>query len=101
MAEPNIEVPKAEISEFCRRRHIRRLALFGSVLRDDFGPQSDIDVPVEFEPGKTPSFFRLFEMQDELSVIFGGGKVDVRTEADLNRYFREEVVAYVWVQFAA
>ena len=101
MAKRNIEVPKAKIAEFCRRHQIRRLALYGSVLRDDFGPQSDIDVLVEFEPGKTPSFFRLFEMQDELSVIFGGRKVDIRTEADLSRYFRKEVVANAWVQYAA
>jgi uncharacterized protein len=101
MPKQNIEVPKDEIVQFCRRHHLRRLALFGSVLRDDFGPQSDVDVLVEFEPGHTPSFFRLFEMQDELSAVFGGRKVDIRTEADLSRYFREEVVSSAWVQYAA
>ncbi len=101
MAKRDIEVPKAKVAAFCRRHHISRLALFGSVLRDDFGPQSDVDVLVDFEPGKTPSFFRLFEMQDELSVMFGGRKVDIRTEADLSRYFREEVVSSAWVQYAA
>jgi len=101
MERQEIDVSREEIAEFCQRHYIRQLALFGSILRDDFGPDSDVDVLVEFEPGSTPSFFRLFEMQDELSAFFGGRKVDLRTKEDLSRYFREQVVATAVVQYAA
>jgi predicted nucleotidyltransferase len=80
------------LAAICRRRGVHRLALFGSVLRDDFGPDSDIDVLVEFEPGRTPGYFGLFEFEDELSVLFGGRKVDLRTPQELSQYFRDEVV---------
>ena len=63
MSQPRIDIPKEEIAEFCRRNHIRRLALFGSVLRDDFRPDSDVDVLVEFEPGTKVGFIRLAGMQ--------------------------------------
>jgi predicted nucleotidyltransferase len=96
-----IEIPNDRIASFCRRHHIRRLSLFGSALRDDFGPNSDIDVLVEFEPGKTPSFFRLFDMEDELSAMLEGRKVDVRTPEDLGRYFRQRVLSEALVQYAA
>jgi len=89
----NIIVPEDEIPEFCRRNHIHRLYLFGSVLRDDFRPDSDVDVLVEFEPGHVPGFFRLFDMEAELSALFGGRKVDLRTPQDLSRYFRDDVLA--------
>jgi hypothetical protein len=88
----NIEIPKEELAAFCRRNHIRKLALFGSVLRDDFGPESDIDVVVEFEEGSIPGLFKIFDMENELSAILGGRKVDLRTPADLSRYFRDEVL---------
>ncbi len=80
------------VADFCRRHHIRRLSLFGSVLRDDFGPGSDVDVLVEFEAGHVPGFFGLFEMEEELSAAFGR-KVDLNTPASLSRYFRDRVVA--------
>lgn len=80
------------ISDFCRRHHIRRLSLFGSVLRDDFRPESDVDVLVEFEAGHVPGFFGLFEMEEELSAVFGR-KVDLNTPASLSRYFRDRVIA--------
>jgi len=96
-----IEIPKDKIAGFCRRHHIRKLSLFGSALRDDFGPNSDIDVLVEFELEKTPSFFRLFDMEDELSAMLGGRKVDVRTPEDLSKYFRERVLSEALVQYAA
>jgi predicted nucleotidyltransferase len=86
-----IEVPHEEIAAFCRRNHIRQLAFFGSVLRDDFGPDSDIDVLVEFEPGKVPGL-DFFGMQDELSELLGR-KVDLHTPQDLSPYFRDEVLA--------
>ena len=101
MRKPKTDIPKGEIAKFCKRHHIRWFALFGSILRDDFGPESDVDVLVEFEPGNTPSFFKLFEMQDELSAFFGGRKVDLRTKEDLSRYFREQVVSTALVQYAA
>ena len=71
MAE-NILVPKEQIAAFCERHHIRRLSLFGSVIRDDFGPDSDVDVLVDFAPGQVPGFFRLFDMEAELSSLLGG-----------------------------
>jgi uncharacterized protein len=87
----NIKIPKGEISDFCKRNHIRRLAFFGSIQRNDFKPGSDVDVLVEFEPGRTPGFFKLFDMEEELSVILEGRKVDLRTPGDLSRYFREKI----------
>jgi predicted nucleotidyltransferase len=89
MPVANISPPREEIAEFCRKNHIRLLALFGSVLRDDFGPHSDIDVLVEFEPGQRLGF-AFFALQEELSQILGR-KVDLNTKEDLSRYFRDEV----------
>ena len=86
-----IGVPRERIADFCRRHHIRRLAFFGSVLRDDFRPESDVDLLVEFEPGKTPGL-AFFEMQDELSEILGR-TVDLKTPNELSKYFRDEVLA--------
>ena len=93
----NIAVPKQAIEAFCRRNHIRRLALFGSVLRDDFGPQSDIDVLVEFEPGTRVGLLRLAGMEIELNGIFGR-KVDLSTPGFLSDYFLNEVLAEAQVQ---
>jgi len=90
-----------EIADFCRRHHVRRLSLFGSVLREDFGPESDIDVLVEFEPAHVPGFFALYDMEQELSAMAGGRKVDLRTPEDLSRYFRDDVLARAEVQYAA
>jgi hypothetical protein len=86
-----IDVPRERIAEICRRHHIRRLALFGSVLRDDFTPQSDVDVLVEFQPGKTPGF-GIWDVEQELSAVIGR-RVDLRTPQELSKYFREEVLA--------
>ena len=86
-----IDVPRDLIADFCRRHCIWRLALFGSVLRDDFTPQSDVDVLVEFEAGKTPGF-AFFSMQEELSRILER-RVDLNTANDLSKYFRDEVLA--------
>jgi type III restriction enzyme len=86
-----IEIPKDKVAEFCRRHRIRRLALFGSVLRDDFTPQSDVDVLVEFQPG-TRLGMAYFVLGDELGEILGY-PVDLRTEPELSKYFREEVMA--------
>lgn len=96
-----IALPGDKLASFCKSHHILKLSLFGSVLRDDFRSDSDVDVLVEFEPGKTPGFFRLFDMEDELSVILGGRKVDMRTPEDLSRYFRQRVLDTAVVQYAA
>ena len=89
--KPQVPIDLAAIEAFCRRHRVRRLALFGSVLREDFTRESDVDVLVEFEPGATPGFFALFDMQEELSPALDGRIVDLRTLEDLSRYFREEV----------
>jgi hypothetical protein len=83
-------IPQSEIDQFCRKHRIRRLALFGSILRDDFTDDSDIDVLVEFEPGATPGF-AFFGMEIELSELLGR-KVDLNTPGFLSRYFRDEVL---------
>ncbi len=93
-----IAVPKDAIADFCRRHHIRRLALFGSVLREDYAPDSDIDVLVEFEPGHVPGF-GFISIQDELSKIFGRN-VDLNTPGSLSPYFREKVLAQAHVLHA-
>ena len=89
----NLEVPEEAVTGLCRRHHVRKLAFFGSVLRADFGPNSDVDVLIEFEPGHEPGFFALFDIEQELSAVLGGRKVDLRTPQDLSRYFRDEVIA--------
>ena len=94
------QLPRERIADFCRRNHIRKLALFGSILRGDFGPESDIDILVEFQPGHVPGFFRLVDMEEELSVLFGGRRVDIRTRQDLSHYFRDEVLAMAEEQYA-
>jgi uncharacterized protein len=94
-----VTLPQGKIEDFCRRHQIRRLSLFGSVLRDDFRPDSDVDVLVEFEPGTTVGFIRLAGMEIELSQIVGR-KIDLRTPAELSRYFRQKVVDTAEVQYA-
>lgn len=96
-----LAIPRARLAEFCRSYGIRRLAVFGSALRDDFGPESDIDLLVEFEPDRIPTLFDISGMEQELSSLLGGRKVDLRTPDDLSRYFRKQVVAEAEVQYAA
>lgn len=95
-----IPVNQDQIADFCRRHHIRKLAFFGSVLRDDFRPDSDVDVLVEFEPEHIPSLFGLMHMQFEFSELIGR-EADFRTPNDLSRYFRDRVVAGAEVLYAA
>lgn len=99
MTRPQIEIPRDRIERFCRRHHIRQLAFFGSVLRDDFRPDSDVDVLVAFEPGRVPGFFSLSRMERELSEILGR-KADLRTEQELSRYFRDQVAREAVVEYA-
>lgn len=80
------------IAAFCRRHHIRRLSLFGSILREDFRPDSDVDLLVEFEPDHIPGL-ALIRIQDELSRFFGGREVDLVTPKFLNQRIRERVLA--------
>lgn len=87
----DIHIPEQEIEAFCERHGVARLSLFGSVLRDDFTPESDVDVLVEFFPGRTPGMFGFGQMIIELREIIGRD-VDLRTPNDLSRYFREEVL---------
>lgn len=97
---PRITINREQIVGFCRRNHISKLAFFGSVLRDDFGEDSDVDVLVEFEPGHPVGLIRMAGMEIELSEIIGR-KADLRTPNDLSRYFRDKVVAESEVLYAA
>jgi len=94
----NLLIPKDEIAEFCKRHHILKLSIFGSALRDDFAPDSDVDVLVEFEKGYEPGF-AFFDMQEELSKLLGR-KVDLHTPGFLSRYFRDKVLKEAKVQYA-
>jgi predicted nucleotidyltransferase len=95
---PRIAIQHHQIADFCRRHHIRRLAFFGSVLRDDFGPDSDVDVLVEFEPGHAVGF-GIFEIENELSGLLGGHKVDLVNPKYLNRWLKDRVLASAQVQY--
>jgi predicted nucleotidyltransferase len=93
-----VDLPKEKIADFCRRYHIRKLAVFGSALRKDFRPDSDLDVLVEFDPGHTPGL-AFFGMEQELSELLGR-KVDLNTPQFLSPYFRDKVLAEAEVQYA-
>ena len=95
----NIRVSRDKIGAFCKKHHIRKLSFFGSVLREDFGPQSDVDVIVEFEPGYVPGL-AFFAMESELSEILGR-KVDLNTPQFLSPYFRDDIVAEAETEYAA
>ncbi len=94
-----LNIDKDKIKAFCERYQVSKLAVFGSVLRDDFGPNSDVDILVDFVPGQTPGFFQLAEMEKELSRLCDHRKVDLRTPQDLSRFFRDQVVACAEVQY--
>ena len=93
-----IAVDRRALADLCRRHHIKRLSLFGSVLGPDFGDESDVDVLVEFEPGRTPGY-AFFAIEEELSELIGR-KVELNTPQFLSCYFRDEVVAAAEVQYA-
>jgi len=94
-------IPKESLDTFCRSNGIRRLSVFGSALRSDFRPDSDIDVLVEFDPERIPGLLGMAHMERELSALLGGRKVDLRTPEDISRYFRKQVLAQAEVQYAA
>ena len=95
----HLKIPKERIKAFCKKHHITKLSFFGSVLSEDFGPTSDVDVLVEFEPEHVPGYIRLAGMELELSEILDGYKVDMNTPQCLSRYFRDEVLATAEVQY--
>jgi predicted nucleotidyltransferase len=99
MPGPRIHLDPATLEQFCRRHGIRKLALFGSVLEDAFRAGSDVDMLVEFREGTVVGFFALARMERELSELIGR-KVDLRTAADLSRYFRDEIVRSAEVLYA-
>ena len=92
---------RAALATICHRRHIRRLALFGSTLKGTNRPDSDVDLLVEFEPGHKPGLLELAGIETELSAFAGGRRIDLRTAQDLSRYFRDEVVRTAEAQYAA
>ena len=100
MRSGRINLTKEQIAEFCEKNHIKKFAFFGSVLRDDFRSDSDIDVLIEIDKKFPVGFFKMAEMEIELSEITGR-KVDLRTPNELSRYFREEVISEAEVQYEA
>ncbi len=100
MMNSKLLIPRERLTTFCREQGIKKLAVFGSVLGEAFGPESDIDLLVEFEADRTPTLFDLVGMELELSKLFGGRKVDLRTPEDLSRYFRAHVIEQAEVQYA-
>jgi uncharacterized protein len=95
-----IDIDQHAIQEFCQRRHIRMLALFGSVLHEDFGPESDVDVLVEFDEGHTPGFIEFNDIEEELSRLLSGRKIDLVTPKFLNWRIRDRVLEDAEVQYA-
>jgi len=99
----NVPIPISQqaMTEFCQRHRIRRLAFFGSVLRDDFGPRSDVDVLVEFAPSAVVGLFEIYDMEQELSSLLGGRAVQMSTPKWLSKYFRDQVLAEAEVAYVA
>ncbi len=100
MSQARISIPKDRIAEFCVRNRVRRLSLFGSVLREDFGPDSDVDILVEFEPGARMGLIRLSGLEIELGKIVGR-KVDLNTLGFLSKYYRDQILTEADVQYDA
>ena len=94
-----IAIPQQALQQFCSRYRIRKLSLFGSVLRSDFTQQSDIDCLVEFKPDYTPTFLVLARMERELSPLLDNRKIDLRTPEELSPYFRDKVMREAVVQY--
>ncbi|MBN2343279.1 MAG: nucleotidyltransferase family protein [Deltaproteobacteria bacterium] len=88
----NVTLDPQEIKTFCEKHHIAKLSLFGSILTDRFTPDSDVDILVEFVPGCTPGFLQMAALEAELSAMLHR-KVDLRTPAELSKYFRDDVLS--------
>ena len=99
--KPRLPIDKESLAALCARHHIRKLSLFGSRLRGTARPDSDVDLLVEFLPGAKPTYFDLAEIEIDLSALLGGHKVDLRTPAELSRYFRDEVMRTAEEQYVA
>ncbi len=100
MSAVGLQLSTEVVSGFCNQHHVRRLSLFGSQLRDEARVDSDIDLLIEFEPGREPGLIGLAQMEAELSQLLGGQRVDLRTPGDLSRYFRDDVISKARVQYA-
>ena len=96
----NLPIDPATLAQFCSQNAIRRLSLFGSLQKGTHGPQSDVDLLVEFDVGEEPGLLGIAQMESELSQLLGGCPVDLRTASDLSRHFRDEVVRMAEVQYA-
>ena len=99
MATESLIIPQEKLADFCRRRHIVSLSLFGSALRQDFGADSDVDMLVEFAPGHTPGL-EIVDIEEELSQLLGGRKVDLVNPKYLNRRLKDRILASAKVQYA-
>jgi predicted nucleotidyltransferase len=97
---PRLAITEEQLAQFCRKQHISRLSLFGSMLAGTERPDSDVDLLVEFEPGCEPGLLGLASMEAELAAMLGGKKVDLRTPQDLSRYFHDQVLRAAEVQYA-
>jgi predicted nucleotidyltransferase len=97
----NFEFSLETITDICQRWHIKKLSLFGSVVRNDFTPESDIDILVEFEPGFTPGFFKLYQIESELSNLFDQRRIDLVTPKFLNHRIRDRILAEAEVCYVA
>jgi predicted nucleotidyltransferase len=98
---PELAVGREEIEAFCRKHGITWLALYGSVLRDDFAPASDIDVLVEFAPGETPSLFGMYDLEQELPALLTGRPIDLGTKRSLSRWIKARVLREAMVLYDA
>ena len=98
MVQLRIDIPRDRLVELCRRHRIRRLSLFGSVLRDDFGPSSDVDMLVEFEAGHSPGW-DIVDIELEFSAFLGGRKVDIVNPKYLNRHLKDRVLGEAVLQY--
>ena len=96
----SIDIPKDQVEDFCKKNSIKKFPFFGSVTRGDFGPESDIDVLVEFYANQSPSFFGLAQMRRDLSKILGGRKIDLLTPKGISKYIRKEILSSAIIQYA-
>lgn len=99
LLDDRIAIRQDSLEEFCRRNHVTKLAFFGSVLRDDFRPESDVDLLVEFHPDHVPGYFGLAAMERDLGALLGR-KVDLRTPGEISDYYLDRVLASsrVWYE---
>ena len=95
-----LALDRQRLAEVCRSYHVRRLALFGSALHEDFRPDSDVDLLIEFDPDRRPGMVGLHQLEEELAGVFGGHRVDLVNPKYLNRRIRDRVLDEAEVQFA-